>query len=549
MSSDPASAQSSSMRFIPRLRQVEDEKDSLDSSSEPVAYTYRDEANRPWWKFFDEFEYRQTSEEASRRKWYRWFPEGTSAQEVKLLCKLDILIAFYSFVGYWIKYIDSSNLNNAYVSNMKEDLGMKGNDLINTQLIFNIGNILLELPWLYLLPRVPINYSLFICELGWAAFTLGTYRVNNVGSLQAVRFFVGAFEAAYFPCIHYTLASWYKPTEVGRRGALFYAGQFLGVLTSGLLQSAAFKNLDGHHGLAGWRWMFIIDGCISFAVAILALYSLPGTPTHCYSMFLTDDEIKLARKRMKENGTDPRQEISSFFSKESWSRALKSPHVYILSIANMMGFNTNNTSAGTFTLWLKSLNIDIGKINNWSTIPPALGILYVFIICGGADLTGKRYLFIMLSFLMTFIGNVILAIWDVSYGAKWFAFCFAYWSWSQSSVFNPLVSDLFRRDNNVRAIAWMIIYIMGLQSSVWINRLIWPTVDSPRFEKGFTTCAVFSIGFILLLAVDYFFYKKEEREHAIENGIYIYNSKAGEIPEGAEKEVHVHRESISTREK
>lgn len=504
----------------------------LDNGKYAKIKEFRDEANRPWWKFFDEFEYRESSEKSKAHKWYHWFEPGTSAAEKKLIWKLDFLIAFYSFLGYWIKYIDSSNLNNAYVSNMKEDLGMKGNDLIDTQVLFNVGNIIFELPMMFLLPRVPINYFLFVCELGWALFTVGLYDVKTVAGLKALRFFVGSFEAAYFPIVHYTLANWYKSAEISRRGAIFYMGQFLGVLTSGLLQSATFKNLNGVHGIAGWRWMFLIDGIISVVVALIGLIVLPGTPFSCYSIWLTDEEILLARKRMHDNGTDTSYKPKSFFDKQVWKKTFSTWHVYLLSIIQMQGFNTNNTASGSFALWLKSLDrYSIPKINNLTAAPPAVGIFYIIIICFGADLTKKRFGFIIFSYIMNFIGNVILAIWDVSEPAKWFAFMSAYWSWSQSSVFNPLISDLFRKDNNVRAIGWMVQYIMGLQSSAWISKLVWPTVEAPRFLKGFASCAAFSMGFNLCLILVYFLYKRDERNEALENGIYLYNSKIEGVPE------------------
>ncbi|VEU21998.1 DEKNAAC102986 [Brettanomyces naardenensis] len=500
---------------------------------------FRDEAKRPWTKFFDEFEYRESKEESSRYDWWRWFRKGTSKEEKTLLIKLDVIIAFYSFLGYWIKFIDSSNLNNAYVSNMKEDLNMGGNDLINTQVIFSTGNVIFELPWMFLLPKVPLNYALFISELGWSIFTLTTYKAESVAGLQAMRFFVGSFEAAYFPIIHYILASWYLPSEVSRRGAVFYMGQFLGVLTSGLLQGAVFSNLNGRDGLAGWRWMFIIDGSISFAIAFLGLFCVPGTPFSCHSIFLSDDEIRIARNRMVANGTDPSLHSKGIFNKSKWKEAFSSWHVYLLSAINLLGFNTNSSSSGSFVLWLKSLNkYSIPKINNLSKLPPALGIVYILIICVGADITRKRFVFIILSFIMNFLGNFILALWNVPTAAKWFGFCSTYWSWSQSSVFNPMISDFFRQDNEVRAVAWMVIYIFGLQSSVWISRLVWPTVESPRFPKGFSTCAAFSLGFDLLLVFAYFLFKRDEKRAATKNGVFVYNSKTEKL-EDALKEYQV----------
>ena len=321
--------------------------DQLEKEETLEIHEFRDEADRPWWKFFNEFEYRQTKRQSEYSRWYYWFDGGTSEKEKKLLFKLDIFIAFYSFVGYWIKYVDSQNLNNAYVSNMEQDLKMRGNDLIDTQVVFAVGNTVFLLPWMFLLPRIPINYGLFFTEICWALFTVGLSRVTNVFQLKALRFFVGAFEAGYFPCIHYVLASWYKSHEIGRRGALFYMGQFLGVLTSGLIASATSDNLDGSRGLEGWRWLFLIDGIMTIMIAIMALFFIPGTPMRCYSVFLSDEEILLARKRMKENGSDVSKFTKSFFDRNSWKKILCSWQLYLLSILQILGFNTNNTSSGS----------------------------------------------------------------------------------------------------------------------------------------------------------------------------------------------------------
>ena len=133
--------------------------DQLEKEETLEIREFRDEADRPWWKFFNEFEYRQTKRQSEYSRWYYWFDRGTSEKEKKLLFKLDILIAFYSFVGYWIKYVDSQNLNNAYVSNMEQDLKMRGNDLIDAQVEFTVGNPVFLLPWMFLLPRIPINFS------------------------------------------------------------------------------------------------------------------------------------------------------------------------------------------------------------------------------------------------------------------------------------------------------------------------------------------------------------------------------------------------------
>lgn len=520
--------------FIPHYRHVEDEieldeKNETISDSQPIIKEYRDEANRSWWNFFDEYEYRKTTTETLRHRWFQWFDEGTSKAEKKLVLKLYVIIGFYSFLGYWVKYLDQLNLNNAYVSGLKTAISMKGNDLINTQVLFLVGSVIFELPWLFLLPRVPLTYVLFSIELVWSLLTLFTYKVTNVQSLKALRFLIGSAEGAYFPCMHFTFLMWLKSNEVGRIGAIFYAGQFLGVLTSGLLQAAASK-LNG--GLEGWQWMFLIDGCISLAVAFIGFFCIPGTPTNCYSIWLTDEEIRIARRRMRENKTDISPTVKSFFDAPTWKKIVTSWHFWILLAMQMCGFNTNSASSGSFALWLSSLDrYSVSKLNNLTTIPPALGIIWIFIVCVGADLTRKRFLWIFISFIMNFIANLLLSLWDgVGEKGKWVGFCLAYWSWSQSSVFNPLINDILRHDANQKSIEWMIIYIMGVQASAWVSRLTFPTTDAPRYLIGFSSCAAFSIAFNVLLCVAYVFYKRDEREFALSNGIFLYNSSRGEAP-------------------
>lgn len=92
-------------------------------------------------------------------------------------------------------------------------------------------------------------------DIGWGIMTLLQYRTQSYGEMIAYRFLVGCFEAAFFPAVHWVLGSWYRKDEIARRGGIFYLGLYLGTLTSGLLQSATLRGLDGHLGLAAWRWM------------------------------------------------------------------------------------------------------------------------------------------------------------------------------------------------------------------------------------------------------------------------------------------------------
>lgn len=84
--------------------------------------------------------------------------------------------------------------------------------------------------------------------------------MHNVGELYAFRFLVGLFESSFFPVLLYVLGSWYTKTELAKRVAIFHVTAPLGSAFGGYLQAAVYESLNGKHGLAGWRWLYIICG-------------------------------------------------------------------------------------------------------------------------------------------------------------------------------------------------------------------------------------------------------------------------------------------------
>lgn len=119
--------------------------------------------------------------------------------------------------------------------------------------MYVVGAVVGQIPFMVLFPMFKMNYIVPGLEIGWGIFTLLQYRAQGYAEFMAYRFFVGLFEAAFFPGVHYVLGAWFRGDELGRRGGIFYVGQMLGTLTSGLIQSAATANLDGVRGMAGWR--------------------------------------------------------------------------------------------------------------------------------------------------------------------------------------------------------------------------------------------------------------------------------------------------------
>lgn len=497
---------------------------------------YRDEKDRKWWKFFDEYEYRINKKKRKEHKWFKWFNEDDTPEERRVIMKLDILLTFYSMMAYWVKYLDQTNLTNAYVGGLQEGIGMKGNDFVNTQVMFNVGNIVFQIPFMYVLYAAPMNYVLPSLDICWSIFTICLSEVKNVHHLKALRFFVGAFEAPSYLAYQWLFGSWYKVDEIARRSMIYYFGQYLGVLTSGLLSGSIERTLDQVHGKAAWQWIFIIDGCISLAVGFIGFYMLPGTPTDCYSIFLTDDDIRIARKRLISNQTQAKKKefnvLKSFINVDTWKSILGSWHIYILAFWNMFCWNNSNASSGSYALWLKSLKdsngnvrYNKGELQDYTALTPGLGLVWLFITCTFADLFHCRWQAILFSQVFNITGNILLAVWDIPERSKWFAFCMQYFGWAMAPVLYSWQNDICRKDIKKRTVTLVFMNMLAQASTAWMAVIVWKTVDQPRYMKGFTFTACSAFTLCLWTFVVLYFYKRQERQQAKENGIVVYNSK------------------------
>lgn len=58
------------------------------------------------------------------------------------------------------------------------------------------------------------------------------------------------------PALYHILGSWYNKRELGKRNGILQSAVSIAPIFSGFLQAGIYNSLDGHAGLAGWRWLF-----------------------------------------------------------------------------------------------------------------------------------------------------------------------------------------------------------------------------------------------------------------------------------------------------
>lgn len=137
------------------------------------------------------------------------------------------------------------------------------------------------------------------CMIVWGVISGATAATQTFGSLLAVRLFLGFVEAPYFPGCLFFLSSWYTRKELALRTALLYSGSMISGAFSGLIAAGIVNGLDGARGWRAWRWLFLIEGTITVAIAFGTIFILPDFPRT--TKWLTPEEMELSIWRLDED--------------------------------------------------------------------------------------------------------------------------------------------------------------------------------------------------------------------------------------------------------
>ncbi|CAG8360144.1 unnamed protein product [Penicillium salamii] len=449
-----------------------------------------------------------------KRKWvsYIWDTFDKSPEERRLLFKLDSAILTFASLGYFIKYLDQININNAFVSGMKEDLGMYGNELNYMQTCWTVGYVIGEIPSNILLTRIKPRYWIPAMELLWTVLTMSLSRCNTPTQFYVLRFFVGLAESTFYPGMQYIIGSWYRKDELAKRSCIFHTSSGIASMFSGYLMDAVYR-LGGRGGFKGWQWLFIIDGVISLPVAISGFFILPDVPEISSPWYLSEKEVELAQKRMTLEGRKNREP----YTKSKLKKIFTSWHIYLLTLLYICFNNGAAGSQPVFQQFLKTSTdpvYSIGQINSIPTTTPAVQVVTTLAYAWISDtvLKGSRWPPIVFGACVNIVSYVSLAVWNIPMGWKWTCYIISGAGYGLSGLLMAWAHEICSDDNEERSLVIGSMNELAYVFQAWLPLIVWQQVDAPEYQKGFITVTVLSVLLIIFTFLVRFLHQKEKSE-------------------------------------
>jgi len=285
----------------------------------------------------------------------------------------------FLFLLYIVAYLDRINVGFAALQ-MNASLGFSSTVYGLAAGIFFLSYTLFEIPSNVMLARIGARLWIARIMISWGVVSSAMMFVRTAPAFYTLRFLLGAAEAGFFPGIIFYLTLWFPGPERARTVAAFMTAVLMAGVIGGPL-SGALLSLHGAGGLAGWQWLFLLEGLPAVILGVVVLRVLDERPRD--AAWLTERERDALVACLQQD--DERRRF------ESTGRALRNRRTWLIAIIHLVipvtlygiGFwmpQMLKTSSG-------ASDFVVGLL---SAIPYAAGAIAMVVAGRHSDRTGER---------------------------------------------------------------------------------------------------------------------------------------------------------------
>lgn len=328
--------------------------------------------------------------------------EAAPGLEAATLSRVTRRLIPFMFALYIANYLDRVNVSFAALQ-MNRDLGFSAGAYGLGAGMFFLGYCVFQVPSNLVLARVGARRWIGTIMIVWGAIAAAMMLVRGVGSFYTLRFLLGVVEAGFFPGMIFYLANWFPATHRARAVARFMTAIPLSGVVGGPL-SGWLLGWNGVAGLAGWQWLFVLEGLPSVVLGVVALRYLTDRPEDA-AWLPADGRVWLSeRLRLERAGASDRRRASlrlALLDGVVWRLGV----LYFLIVVGLYGQG----------LWLPQLIKGSSQLGDLTVgllaAAPALAAAVAMVaIAAHSDRSGERHVHVALPLVAGAIGFAMTAL-------------------------------------------------------------------------------------------------------------------------------------------
>jgi len=301
----------------------------------------------------------------------------------------------FLFVLFIANYLDRVNVSFAALQ-MNRDLGFSAGAYGLGAGMFFLGYVLFQVPSSLLLARVGARRWIATITIAWGLVASSMMLVRGPASFYVLRFLLGVVEAGFFPGVILYFTYWFPAAERAHAVARFMTAVPVAQIVGGPL-SGWLLGFQGRAGLAGWQWVFLLEGLPSIVLGGLVLIWLPDRPEDAWWLSREARSWLVDRLRSEGPAVAP--------ARTSVGNVVATPALWHLSVVWLLILLVGNGQI----LWLPQIIKGASGLSDFavgvlSTAPPLVAAVAMVWIAAHSDRTGERRRHVAVSSFVTALG-------------------------------------------------------------------------------------------------------------------------------------------------
>ena len=299
---------------------------------------------------------------------------------------------------YFLAILDRGNISFAALS-MNKALGLNASMFGIAVGIMYFTYSLFEIPSNLLLARFGARATLTRIAVLWGIATGLMAFTSGPLTLYLFRGLLGFAESGLFPGVMLMLSLWFPFAYRARYNAMFnYAVPISYVCAS--LVSGMILELNGVLGIAGWKWLFLIEGMPPILLGIIGVFYLTDRPGD--AKWLAPAEKRwLTRQLAREADT------MGTIHGEGILRTLAQPMVIVFGLCNFGLFCGLASLLPWLPTMMRSYGMSVSQIGLVTAIPPLVGLVGMTLLSWHSDRIGERFFYAAATFFFAALGFVV----------------------------------------------------------------------------------------------------------------------------------------------
>lgn len=446
--------------------------------------------------------------------------EWTAEEEKKLVRKLDWRVALTSCILFFGLQVDRGNLAQAVADNLLDDLGLSTNDYNLGNTLFLVAFLCAEIPSQLISKKLGPDVFIPIQMISWSIVAISQSAMKNKTGFYITRVLIGALEGGFVADLVLWLSYFYKNRELPLRLSFFWTALSTTQIITSLLAFGILR-MRGVGGIAGWRWLFILEGIITLFIGIWGFYAMVPSAVETKNKlhpkgWFTEREEKIVVNRVLRD--DPskgdmhnRQAISP---KKLWA-AVTDYDLWPIYVVGFLIYIPMATVTPYMTLTMKQLGFSTFNVNLLNIPQYVIHIIILIFITWFSERVNERSLVCLALPLFTLPFIALIRWWSGSMVQAWPTWFLVSMVLAAPYVHAICVGWVSRNSNSIktRSVCSALYNVFVQLGNIAANN-IYRADDKPYYHRGNRNLFIITVACIplLLLVKLYYLWRNKKRD-------------------------------------